>query len=116
LGAVATIGGVILLAIGLVMVAGGGGITILSLMSIGGASGMMGSSSSSMWIWGSVLFWIGMAPTVIGIRLVARTGRVDNLEYDVDIIKKHLEEEIKRKSNKEEDTKPDVNSDKNENL
>lgn len=110
MGAGATIGGVILLAIGLIMVAGGGGAFIMSMMNSGF------SSSSPAMIGGIVLFWIGMAPTVIGIRLIARSGRIEDLEDEVHNIKRYLDEEIKRKSNKEQDNKPDVDSDKNENL
>jgi len=103
MGAGTTIGGVILLAIGLIMVAGGGSMTLMEMMS------SAFSSSSSAMIGGIILFWIGMAPTVIGIRLIARSGRIEDLEDEVHNIKRYLDEEIKRKSNEEQDNKSDPN-------
>jgi len=112
LGAGATIGGVILLAIGLMMVVGGGGAAIMSMTNSNMSSSMF-PSGLTMTI-GIVFFWIGMVPTIIGVRLIAGTGRIDDLEEDVNIIKKHLEGEIKRQSIAKQDNKQDADFDKNE--
>lgn len=67
------VGGVILMAIGMVMVVGGGGMVIASLC-IGQSTGYGGTCRSDMmaFIAGEVLFWVGMIPTVFGVRMIAR--------------------------------------------
>lgn len=67
------IGGVILMAIGIVMVVGGGAVVIASLC-IGQSSGYGGTCQSNImaFIGGAVWFWIGMIPTVFGVRLIAK--------------------------------------------
>ena len=92
MGAAATIGGVILLAIGLMMVAGGGGMALMELTR--GAF----SSSSTNFLLGIVLFWIGMVPTVFGVRLIARTKNLDKLQADVDLIKKELNDQLSKQT------------------
>jgi len=64
------VGGVILLAIGLLMVVGGGASAIAS-MCVG--QPLYGScrSDTFTWTFGVVIFWIGMIPSVYGIKYVA---------------------------------------------
>jgi len=47
---------------------------------------------------GVVLFWIGMVPTVIGVRLIARTKNLDKLQADVDLIKKVLNDQLSKQT------------------
>ena len=65
------IGGVILMAIGMVMVVAGGGMVIASLC-IG--QPLYGSCRGDMmaFIGGAIFFWIGMIPTIFGVRIIAR--------------------------------------------
>ena len=55
------------------MVVGGGGMVIVSTC-IAQSSGYGGTCSSDMmaFIMGEVLFWVGMIPTVFGVRMIAR--------------------------------------------
>ena len=64
------IGGVILMAIGIIMVVGGGAGAIDS-MCIGQAYGTCRSDMMAL-IGGVVIFWIGMIPTIFGVRLIAK--------------------------------------------
>lgn len=64
------VGGVILMAIGMVMVVAGGIGTLASLC-IG--QSLYGCSGDFLTFIGSaVVFWIGMIPTISGVRLIAR--------------------------------------------
>gem|GEM_PF-676234 len=63
------VGGVILLAIGLLMVVGGGAAAIGS-MCLGQSYGSCQSNTFG-WIIGVVIFWIGMIPTIFGVRGIA---------------------------------------------
>ena len=64
------IGGVILLAIGLMFVVGGGASAIDSLC-IGQSFGSCRSDTMTF-IGASIVFWIGMIPSIFGVRLVAK--------------------------------------------
>lgn len=67
------IGGVFLMAIGIMLVVGGGGMVIVSLC-LGQSTGYGGTCRSDMmsFITGEVAFWIGMIPTIFGVRLIAK--------------------------------------------
>lgn len=65
------IGGVILMAIGIIMVVGGGAGAIDS-MCIGQGYGSTCRSDMMAFIGGIVVFWIGMIPTIFGVRLIAK--------------------------------------------
>jgi len=96
MGAAATIGGVILLAIGLVMVVGGGAAAIAA-MCIGQSYGSCNSDELTF-IGGVIFFWIGMVPTVFGVRLIAKTPNIDKLQEDVDLIKKELNDQLSKQT------------------
>ena len=64
------IGGSILLAIGLLFVVGGGASVITSLC-LGQPYGSC-RSDFMMLIVGSIMFWIGIVPTIFGVRFVAK--------------------------------------------
>ncbi len=64
------VGGVILLAIGLMMVVGGGA-AVLTSMCLGQPYGSCRSDFITL-IGGSIVFWIGMVPTIFGVRVIAK--------------------------------------------
>ncbi len=68
------VGGVILMAIGIMMVTGGAGMLISSLCLGQSTYGMGGSCRGDMatGIAGIVIFWIGMIPTIFGVRTIAK--------------------------------------------
>jgi hypothetical protein len=67
------VGGVVLMAIGIMMVVGGGA-SVLDQFCIGQSTGYGGTCRSDMmgFIAGAVVFWIGMIPTIFGVRLIAK--------------------------------------------
>jgi len=95
MGAGKTIAGVILLAIGLPMVISGGAIVIDSFLNP--SYNQPYSSNGMIWIIGVISFWIGMVPTIFGIRFVAQPGTIREIEDRIDILTKHSEENITKK-------------------
>ena len=67
------VGGVILMAIGIMLVVGGGA-SVLDQFCIGQSTGYGGTCRSDMmgFIAGAVIFWVGMIPTICGVRLIAK--------------------------------------------
>ena len=94
-GAGNTIAGVILLAIGLSMVIIGGAAGIDPFLNR--SSGQYNSFDTLTWIAAIIIFWIGMLPTIFGIRFIAQTNIIHEIDGRIDTLTKHIGEDIKEK-------------------